>query len=221
MKRHRIISIAALLACCISGTVNASNHNDVIWGIKASADIELPGKWHGENNSVTMFRPGYGFSAGVVSNIYLGKNFYFEPGVALFYSRYEYKDLTISNGDNAEEHDPGLYKLGVEVPLLFGYTFGFSDQFAMNLFTGPQLRYSFAGEIEIENSSLIEDMESGFDLWGINGQRRFDCSWKIGLGFPVSNFNISFEADFGISDLLKGDMKFREHRLGLGLTYYF
>lgn len=211
----------ALMFCAAGFKTYAADDNRVLWGVKASADVEIPSKWHGKIGNVTMFSPGAGFTIGAVSNIYLGKNFYFEPGVSVFYSQYRYKDLILmGDGGNEAETDPKLYKWGIQIPLTVGYTFDFSDRFAMNVFTGPQLRYAFAGKIAVKNKKLTEGID-GFDLWGVNGQRRFDCSWKIGVGFPVSNFNISLEADLGITDLLKGDMSFRENRVGLGLSYYF
>lgn len=32
---------------------------------------------------------------------------------------------------------------------------------------------------------------------------------------------LSLEADFGLTDLQKGPVKFRENRVGLAFTYYF
>lgn len=169
MKTRFITALIALLLCSAGIKTSAENNSTVIWGVKASVDAELPGKWHGDRATITMFSPGYGFTFGAVSNIYLGKNFYFEPGVSLFYSQYRYKDLYISV--DQQEKDPKLYKCGVQVPIVFGYSFDFSGRFLMNLFTGPQIRYAFAGKIKINNSELLEELDSEFDLWGVNGQR--------------------------------------------------
>ena len=89
----------------------------------------------------------------------------------------------------------------------------------MDVFTGPQLRYALGGETVIKDEKVKEDVGDFFDLWSI--QRRFDCSWKLGIGFPVKDIFVSVEADFGLTNLLKEHMSFRENRLGLGLTYYF
>lgn len=217
MKMKTSIFMAAMLLC--GASCKAADDDRVLWGIKASVDAELPGKWYGEHDSFSMFSPGYGFTAGGVSNIYLGNDFYLEPGISLSYSQYKYKDLVILGADGIHSSsNPKLYKWGIQVPLVVGYMFDFSDSFAMSVFTGPQIRYAFAGKIVIDNEDLLKGMDT--DLWSLNGQRRLDCSWKIGIGFPANNFNISFEADLGITDLMKGDIKFRENRLGLGLTYY-
>ena len=199
----------------------AENVDRVLWGIKATVDAELPGKWHGDHASFTMYRPGVGFSIGGVSNIWLGKYFYFEPGVSLYYSQYRFIDLIIEEYMKGHESDPKLYKWGVEVPLTIGYEIGISKKFSMTVFTGPVLRYAFKGDIVIKNKDLIKDFEHEFTPWDFAGQRRFDCEWKVGIGFPVHDFTLSLEADLGITDLQKNDVSFRENRLGLGLTYYF
>ena len=90
MKRKILLYILTLMLGAVYGF---AQDNSVIWGIKASVDAELPSKWHRDGGSVTMYRPGYGFTVGGVSNIYLGKNFYFEPGISLAYSQYRYKIL--------------------------------------------------------------------------------------------------------------------------------
>lgn len=210
--------LAVLIGTFIS---YAENNNDVLWGVKASADIELPSKWHRDGGSIDMFRHGSGFGAGITSNVYLGRGFYFEPSVMLAYSQYRYKDLIITDEHgNEAETDPKIYKWTIQVPLVVGYSFDFYDDFAVNVFTGPQVRYAFAGDLVFKNKAAQGNAGSEFDLW--NAQRRFDFSWKIGIGFPIKSFQVSLEADFGISDLLKNtELTFRENRIGIGVTYYF
>ncbi|MDE7413900.1 MAG: PorT family protein [Muribaculaceae bacterium] len=217
MKRKFILSILVLLFFTVSGY---AQDDKVIWGLKASLDAELPSKWHGDGGGVTMFRPGYGFTIGGVSNIYLGKNFYFEPGLSLAYSQYKYKNLLFPDSDGTIlETDPKIYKWCFQIPLVFGYTIDIPDRYAFNVFTGPQVRYAFAGKTALKNNQLEEDTAEYVNLWDM--QRRFDLSWKVGVGIPVNNFQISLEADFGITDLLKGELSFRENRVGVGVTYYF
>ena len=216
-QKFKILIIATIL-CCFHINIIANDNNKVLWGLKASIDTELPGKWHGENTSVKMYHPGVGFTLGGVSNIYLGKNFYFEPGISFFYSQYKY-DLIIGVETFNDFKDPKLYKIGLQVPLVFGYSIDCSDKFAIDVFTGPQLRYSLGGEVVIKNKDIKEQLGDALELWEV--QRRFDCSWKIGIGFPMNHFTLSLEADIGITNLLKHDLSFRENRVGLGVTYYF
>lgn len=218
--KHKFVALLVVMIACGTASVTAQNDASVQWGLKLSVGAELPGKWHGENNNVAMYRPGAGLAIGAVCNIYLGKNFYFDPGVSLFYSRYRYKDLYImGDGGDLSEKDPTIHKYGVQIPLIVGYEIGFSGKFGMNVYTGPQLRYAFAGNTTLKNKELQKENKDVLDLW--NYQSRFDCSWKIGVGFPINSFNISVEADFGMTDLLKDDMSFRENRVGAAVTYYF
>ena len=191
-----------------------------LFGVLNSVDAELPSKWHRDRGSVTMFRPGYGFTVGGVSNIYLEKNFYFEPGISFAYSQYRYKDIAFSDSEGVIwETDPKIYKWSFQIPLVVGYTIDISDIYSLNVFTGPQVRYAFAGGISFRNKELAEEADEYVNLW--NGQRRFDLSWKVGVGIPINNFQIYLEANLGITDLLKNDMSFRENRVGIGVTYYF
>ncbi|MBD5363374.1 MAG: PorT family protein [Bacteroides sp.] len=217
MKRKILLYILILMLGAVYGF---AQDNSVICGIKASVDAELPSKWHRDGGSVTMYRPGYGFTVGGVSNIYLGKNFYFEPGISLAYSQYRYKDIEFSDSEGViRETDPKIYKWSLQIPLVVGYTIDLSDEYSLNVFTGPQVRYAFAGGISFKNKEIAEEADEYANLW--NEQRRFDLSWKVGVGIPINNFQISLEADLGITDLLKNDMSFRENRVGIGVTYYF
>ena len=221
MKYNLFIVLLILSATWLGKGVLAENH--VEWGMKLALEGELPGKWKNEMASVTMFKPGIGVNIGGVAHIHIGRKFYFEPSLSLFNSSYKYKDLIISNADDSvTESDPKLTKWGVQLPLVIGYEIDFSDRFGLTIFTGPQMRFAFAGKIDIKNKTLKEDFGNYFDLWGINGQRRFDLSWKVGGGVPIPIRDCVFtlEADFGITDLLKDGMSFRENRIGLGFTKY-
>lgn len=217
MKRDFIASLLLTPALALSSFhLSAQDNTGPIWGIKANLNVELPGDIHSKGVSNDFFRTGTGISAGVVCNLYLGHGFYFEPGVSLFYGQYKIRDLYVLMDDvNSIQLDGPVKKFGVRVPLVFGYTFDFSDSFGMNVFTGPQLSYALAGDISVP----AEAEDDGIDLW--RSQRRFDCGWKVGIGFPVGSVTVSVEGDLGISNLHKGDMTFRENRVSLGLTYYF
>lgn len=220
MKKRFILAFMTFFFCCLA-QVKAEN-SKIDWGMKLSLDVELPGKWRGQNMDITMFKPGIGVSIGAIMRINLPKNFYFEPGATLFHSCYKYKDLVIT-GSNGEviEKDPKLTKWGFQIPLMVGYGFNISKSFGLDIYTGPQIRYAFAGKIDIKNKNIRDEIGNTFDLWGVNGQRRFDCSWKIGVGIPINNSLLSLEADLGITDLLKESMSFRENRIGLGFTKFF
>lgn len=211
---RKLIVTLIIAAFSAAFAANAQDSKRVLWGVKAGVDIELPGKWHGDHSSVKMFKPGIGFSAGAVCNIDLGYNTFFEPGLGLFHEQYRYDEFIVM-GDNGQPlaEDPKVSKTGLMIPLIFGYSFWFNDDAGLRVYTGPQLRYAFDGNIDIDVD------EADFSIW--DGQRRFDASWKVGLGMPFNHFMVSLEVEFGMANLLKNELKFSENRVGLGLSYYF
>lgn len=221
MVRKSLILLSGLL--CTSLTYGKINDKRVNWGLKATVDAELPTKWHGEHNDIKMFNNGVGFTIGAISNISIAKNFYFEPGISFFLSQYRY-DLIVADGKDKTEN-PMLSKYGIEIPTLFGYTIDFNDMIGLHIFTGPQIRYAFTGKVGLNSEEQKEENENLL-LWDSN--RRFDFSWKIGIGLPIQHFMISVEADFGITNLYKKgaltghtNWNYRENRVGAGITYYF
>lgn len=217
MKRNITLLLLCIILCV--GAATAQKSDRVLWGAKVNANIELPGKWRFDNGgSAKMYKPGFGVDLGAVCNIYLGAGFYFEPGIDLFYEGYRYDDIYINQG---QKTNPKVTKFGMRLPLVAGYTFNLSDRMGLSIFAGPQLSYAFAGKVSVEgNLDLGEDFPND-DLFGRAGQNRFDCAWKVGVGFPVDSYMLSLEADFGLTDLEKGPVKFCENRVGLAFTYYF
>ena len=220
----RFVAIFAF-ACCMFGAM-AQNDTDTrpMWGVKAAFDLNLPGKWYGDAESVEMYRHGFGGTIGAVCNLWLGHNFYLEPGVSLFYDTYSYKGVVFSDDDtgNNDESDPSLYKVGIRVPVVAGYSFIVGKGLAMSVFTGPDMSYAFAGKVKLKNPELA-GQENGLDLFGRYGtQRHIDCAWKLGLGWQMyDSWRISLEGAVGMTDLLRSGMTFRENRLYVALTRYF
>lgn len=195
----------------------------VVWGVKGNLNAELPSKWRGGGESRKEYNSGFGVSVGALANIYLGKNFYFEPELALFYEGYSYDKVQfVAPNSPAVNAGPNIYKVGVRVPLVVGYSIDISEKWGINVFTGPQLSYAFWGDVKSDNAEYKDD-PSIMNIFGKDGsQRRFDLGWKIGVGFPVNHFVISLEGDIGITDLLKSSVySFRENRVSLGVAYYF
>lgn len=219
MKIKRILTFAfsalALLSHALSSYAQSYNDSDepstASWGIKAAFDVNLPGKWHGDAGSVKMYKKGYGVTVGAVYRYNFNSKFYLEPGASIFYDNYD-TDITPLAADGSAEKEPSLYKVGVRVPVVGGFTFNVADFFNMSVFTGPELSYAFAGDIRSKQ----------MDLFGKDGQqRRIDCAWKVGIGVPYQNVFISLDAAIGMTDLLKGGMTYRDNRLTLGISYFF
>lgn len=197
-------------------------NSNVIWGIKGCLSAELPSKVKVDNTSAKMYMSGFGASLGGMMNVNLGKNFYFEPELLLFYEGYSYDNIQVVAPNSPSVNvGPQIHKLGVRLPLKVGYFINISEKWGLEVFTGPQLSYAFYGNAK----STDEEIKDNYDLMhlyeGKYAQRRFDLGWKIGVGFPVEHFLISLEADFGITNMMKSYGTMRENRLSLGIGYYF
>lgn len=223
-KRYLISLIAAILLSTFSIKADdeTATTSRVVWGIKGNLNAELPGKLKLNGVKLKSYNSGFGASIGGLANIYLGRNFYFEPEVSLFYEGYtENLVMNVAPNSPAVNVGPHINKLGFRVPLVFGYNIDISEKWGLNVFTGPQFNYAFYGKATPVNDEYYnEDVPTNI-FEGPNGQKRFDMGWKIGVGFPVEHFMISLEADLGITNLEKNNTSFRENRLGLGITYYF
>ena len=225
MKRFITFALLAAVLCTGPGAA-AQDEADVedtrpMWGIKAALDINLPGKYHSAAGSVTMFRHGFGGTLGAVYNIYLGHNFYLEPGASLFYDTYSYKGIVFGSYEGLPgESDPGLYKFGIRIPVVAGYSFNVTDRFAMSVFTGPELSYALAGDIKFKDREALD--LNDLHLFGKNGpQRRADCAWKVGVGFPMDGWFVSVEGAFGLTNLNRLGTTFHENRCTIALSRYF
>lgn len=192
---------------------------DGLWGVKASFDINKPGKWKAGDMSLKLYTSGLGFSVGGVYSHYFTDNFFLEPSLSIFYDTYG-SDFIVNEGMDSD-YSPGIYKVGLRIPVVIGYTFDVTDDFAVSFFTGPELDYAFAGDYRWKNKT-VQDMAGDLHLYGKEGaQRRLSCAWKGGVGFPFGDWCADFEAAVGITDILPGVPSCRENRFSISLLRYF
>lgn len=127
MKRLFII-FCIFITCLYADAqiVERGDHNPT-WGVRAAFDVNLPGHVKSDVFNDKMFRAGVGGALGAVCNIYLGHKFYLEPAVSVFYDTYSYNDLIVG-GNGYEESDPTVYKIGIRVPIVAGYSVALSDR---------------------------------------------------------------------------------------------
>lgn len=211
--------IIVLSSITTSAQIIEMRETNPVWGIRAAFDVNLPGKVHGNVIDDRMFRNGTGGTVGAVCNIVVGKKFYIEPAVSLFYDTYSYKGLTIL-GTDYEENDPALYKIGIRMPVVLGYSIGITDRIAIAPFTGPEMSYSSAGAIKVHDKEKLKlDNTSLFGKFG--AQRRFECGWKIGVAFFSGMWAFNIDATIGLTNLMTNGTKFHENRGSVSVTRYF
>lgn len=169
------------------------------WGIRASLDISVPGKIGGTK----VFHNDAGFSAGVVYQLPMVANLYFEPGLSLFYDTFNFGSVTISDGDGVgHETTPKYSQFGVRVPLTFGYRFDFWEKGGVSILTGPELSVGLSGRIHGKYLDDIGDLPR--DMYGgDNGFRRFNLLWGVGASIDVGAFTIGAVYDFGLLNTRK------------------
>lgn len=221
MKKLTIILCLLLGPLCSHAQIVEQGEHNPMWGIRAAFDVNIPGHVRINNYNDKMFRTGTGGAIGAVCNIYLGRKFYLEPAVTLFYDTYSYNDLVITNeyGDEVEKN-MAIYKAGFRIPVVAGYSFSISDRLSIAPFTGPEFSYAFAGDIRIHNKELL-DLEGNLLFGELGCQRRAECGWKIGVAFFSDMWSFNIDATIGMTNLMTNGTAFRENRGSINITRYF
>lgn len=219
MKRALLYLLLILGNLTSKAQIIEAGESNPMWGIRAAFDVNLPGKIHGNVIDDRMFRNGTGGTVGAVCNIFLGNKFYLEPAVSLFYATYSYKGMTIYE-KNYEESDPTVYKFGIRIPVVVGYSIYLTDRISIAPFTGPEMSYSFAGAIKIHDKKKLEvDDTSLFGKFG--NQRRFECGWKIGIAFFTGMWSFNIDGTIGVTNLMTNGTRFHENRGSVSVARYF
>ncbi len=220
MRRLQIVILLLLGVVTSKAQIIENGESNIMWGARATFDVNLPGKVHSNIIDDRMFRNGTGGTLGAVCNIYLGKKFYVEPAVSLFYDTYSYKGVTIMGDHDYMESDPGVYKFGIRIPVVLGYSFSISDMLSVSPYTGPEMSYAFDGRIKVDDKDMLGlDDDSLFGEYG--DQRRFECGWKVGVAFFSGMWSFNIDGTIGMTNLMKHGLKFRENRGSVSLTRYF
>lgn len=220
MKQTLIFLTIFLTSIFAEAQIIENGESNPMWGVRATFDVNMPGKMHNNVVNDRMFRTGTGGAIGAVCNIALGKQFYLEPAVNLFYDTYSYKDLIVS-GIDYEESDPSIYKVGLRVPVIVGYSIRINDQFSIAPFTGPELSYAFSGDIKFHDRDKLD--ANDYHLFGGSPgyQRKVECGWKIGLAFFTGMWSFNIDGTIGMTNLMTNGMKLHENRGAVSVTRYF
>lgn len=221
----RIIFIILSILALAPAAVRAQQYSDPVrmgWGIRANIDINVPGHFRTNGESLKMFKNGAGISVGAVYTVPVGPYFFFQPGAGLFYDTYRYDNIVINTDpyEGKNTVDPAVRKFGIRIPLHFGYNLDFWEKAALAFYTGPQFDYSFYGNVSTPDDIDLGEPYFG-DLFGSYNQRRFDIAWKVGIGLPMNHWYVGLEAAFGLLDLMRTDVTFHENRVSLTLGYNF
>ena len=239
MKKTVLLALALVLAggsAIAKSTVYNNPDNKVTFGIRVGGDIVLPSEIKTGKYAYDKYDNGGGAELGVVCNIPIVANFFIEPGVKAYFDTYEFDDDWSDNNDNNndnwfnnpfnDELDMSINKFGVRIPLMLGYRFDVSEDFAVSLFTGPELEVGILGNIRTEGAFIDGMANVSFteDLYSTEGSvyNRVNCLWDAGISILFQKMWLGVNAGFGITEMdTEPDKKFTENRVTISLGFNF
>lgn len=242
MKKLALVALFAASTIAMGNAQNVLNNpdNKPFWGVRASFDVSMPSKvtyeFDGEKEKSKDMKNGVGFSVGAIYNLPIVANFYFEPGVSLFYNTFKQNDDFIKDeidlpGVDLDIKHNSFRQFGMRIPLNLGYHFDFTDQFKLSVFTGPMLQVGFS----CDNYQTIEAKAMGQTLKahsaasaykkydGVQLFNRFDCAWNVGVGFTYDKYYLGVSGAFGMCNMINksvydGDEKVKANMNTLQVT---
>lgn len=205
----------------IMAAANVKAENPVRWGVRASADINIPGKWIAAGNHVDMYKTGPGFSAKAICNIPIISGFMIQPGVGFYYDTYRYDNIIVMS-ETITTLDPTVAKAGLRIPVMAAYKFMISDRFTIIPLTGPELNYSFYGRVKGSGMDDILKDALDEDVFAEYGQRRINIAWNIGIEMEINrHWTFTLNGSIGMNDIQKQRVSFRENRIDISFGYNF
>lgn len=217
MKRL-IISLATAIALGTSASAqnylleNPENH--AYFGARLGLDITSTAGAISNDYS-----NGAGFTLGAIYNIPVVKNFYFEPGLHMFYDTFgEEIGVGIYEGI-PEVANISLRNFGFRIPFNFGYRFDFTDDMSIYLFTGPVLNLNVTAKAHLNGIDHYEGYShSIFD----NGFKRTDFQWDFGVGYSYGKMYTQIGGSVGITKVYKTAVEnFRRNNFNISIGYNF
>lgn len=172
-------------------------------------------------NGDSFYSSKVGFSAGVVYDIPIFMNFYFEPGVGIFYNPFgknivPYYNTGEVDADGNEIRlpyviDGTIRNFGFRVPLRVGYHLDFSPELSLHFLTGPQIDLSLMARYHRNSVTLpggnTLDGE-GQNIFGTGGFHHVDLSWYMGVGVTYGRYYLDLGGSLGMTHMLsKGAIK--------------
>lgn len=240
MKKFAIaLAVVALAASSASAQRIVNNpDNKPFWGVRASLDISCPTKAtfkeDGYKESENLYKSGVGVSVGAIYNLPIVANFYFEPGVSLFYNTWK-NNLDDLDKEYRDYINHNSYRqTGIRIPLNLGYHFDFTDDFKVSVFTGPQLQVGFSCDNYVgakveSDGETFESHEAPSMYSGDEGFNRFNMSWNVGVGFTYKKLYLGVTGSMEMTNMMRykkesgDDWSYTAHMntVGIALGYNF
>lgn len=214
----RLLAGAAITAVSAFAPARAQNYmfdnpeNKPFFGVRAGIDISSAA------NGGAFYSNKAGFAAGAVYNIPVVMNFYFEPGLQLFYNVFgtmhlEPQDYYVTDPvtgaqilDDTKYYqvDGTIRNFGFRIPLNLGYHFDFSEDLSVHVFTGPQLNLSLVARYHqnevINPSGQVVESDSQ-SIFGTGGFKHADLQWNFGVGVTWQRYYMSIGGSVGVTHM--------------------
>lgn len=220
MKKFLVaLAIAATGMSAQAYDVFDNKDNHAYWGVRVSYELSVPGDV--EVDAITkqeLYKSSSGVSAGVIYNMPLWKNLYFEPGLNLYYNTLEVnKALVKSEFPSAKS--ASVREFGFRIPLHIGYHFDVIPSLKLSVFTGPEITMGLSGC----NHTDFGDFALTHSAYGHNGSmNRFDMQWRFGVGATfLEHYYGAVSGATGICDHLKGPGSMHTSLFDITIGYNF
>lgn len=171
-----------------------SANAQVRFGVKAGMNISTIRVSEGLESD---YKPG--FHAGVILDMPLSGNFYFNP--QLVFSQMGCKQ----DGEVLADGDIKATLNYLQLPLDFNYRYPLSDKATLDCIAGPYIALGLSSKTEVDMDGSTISTDKGF--FGEDGAyKRFDCGIRVGIGTHIgSHAGLSVCYNLGLSNLIKED----------------
>lgn len=223
-----IVAASAIAASAQDIFDSADNHS--YFGVRLGYELSCPGDVKGDGpEKFDVLKNSSGFSVGVIYNMPLWKNLYFEPGASIYYNTYGL-DRELVEGilnNNGLQLQPG-YKLksssarqwGVRLDAIVGYKFNVLPELSLSLFTGPEFQLGLKGKTHVG----VSEVSANGPLYGKDGYlNRCDVKWRFGVGATyLDHYTIAISGAAGMADQVRGsELSMHSNLFDITLGYNF
>ncbi|MBQ8224472.1 MAG: outer membrane beta-barrel protein [Bacteroides sp.] len=204
------------------------------WGLRLTADLMGNNAYKtGTYDSDGTF---VGFNWTLLYQCFVSKNWFVEPQFSLYHMNYENNLMYAASEDDndAEKNYPvsNLKELGLGLAVVAGYSFPISEDFSVDVFIGPELKYAFKCKDSNGNTYLkdyTERVDYGFNNGGFQEKTRLQkyhpayLNWRAGVELNYHAFHLALSGGSCLTNRLVGmkdNKKSTFISLGIGFKFH-